>query len=78
MSRVSSPPPVTTSDFYSSLTAIWLFLTLISLSALPADPTWRSYLLPVGTLLMLGFYARAWRGAQVLSSSSPDSVKRAV
>lgn len=75
MSSVSSPQ-VTPSDFYGSLTVIWLFLTLIALRALPADPTWRAYLLPVGTLVMLGFYARAWRRAQVLSSRSADSLKR--
>lgn len=64
MSSVSSLPHVTRSDFYASLTVVWLFLTLTALSALPDHPTWRAYILPAGTLLMLGVYARAWRRAQ--------------
>jgi len=77
MSAVSSPS-VTERDFYGALTSVWVFLTLVAIEALPADATWRSYILPIGTLVMLGFYARAWRRAQVLSSHSADPLNPAV
>jgi hypothetical protein len=65
----SSRPSLTASDFYGALTVNWLFLTLVALGALPADATWRSYLLPIGTLVMLAVYARAWRRAQGRSAA---------
>ena len=75
MSAVSAPPSITARDFYGALTIVWLFLTLIALDAIPAHASWRSYLLPIGTLVLLGLYARAWRRAQ-RSLQSPDSVKQ--
>jgi hypothetical protein len=78
MPSVSSPPSLTARDFYSALTIVWLFLTLVALEALPSDASWRSYVLPAGTLVMLGFYARAWRRAQLRSSPAVGSHPGAV
>ena len=77
MSASSSPPSLTASDFYGALTVVWLFLTLVALEVLPSDASWRAYALPIGTLIMLGFYARAWRRSQVRSRSSAESIESA-
>jgi hypothetical protein len=59
----SSQPSITRSELYLALLTVWLFMVSIALATVPPDASWRSYALPIGTIIMFAFHANAYRQA---------------
>ena len=60
MTKSQLDVPVTRRELFGQLVIVWLFIVLASLPA-AGEPGWRSYVLPIGALIMLLFYAIASR-----------------